>query len=143
MPLNFVNEFLIPLQNDPKRRTNISPGPIRLHRIPFSTSPILLHRVPLSLMTFSSSPILLLCIHFSYSDKINEFLILLQYDPTTYFLVNEICQTNLSTGPLRLYRVPFSTGPILLIRVPFTAGYLLCYAIFPHLCHQLHHFQRK
>ncbi len=57
---------------------------------------------------------------------IYEFLILLQYDPTKYSFVNEVSQTNFSTGPLRLHRLPFSTGPILLHRVPFTAG---------HACH--------
>ncbi len=61
MPLNFLNEFLIRLPNHPItysfvneiRLTNFSPGPIRLHRVPFrsmtfSSSPILLLRVPLS-----------------------------------------------------------------------------------------------
>ncbi len=58
---------------------------------------------------------------FSYSDKLNAFLILLQYDPTKCSFVNKISQTNFSTGPLRLHRVPFGTNPILLHRVPFTA----------------------
>ncbi len=127
-----MNEFFIPLQNDAMtysfvheiRRTNSNPGPMRLHRVPFGTNPILLHRVPLSLMTFSSSPILLLRVPFSYSDKINKFLILLQYDPTKYSFVNQKSQTNFSTGPLRRHRVLFSTSPILLHRVPLTAGWL-------------------
>ncbi len=87
------------------RRTNFSPGPVRLHRVPFRTSSILLHRVP-----------------FSYSDKTNEFRTLLQYGHTKYSFVSEISQTNFSTGPIRLHREPFSTSPILLHRVPFTAG---------------------
>ncbi len=58
---------------------------------------------------------------FSYSDKLNEFLILLQYDSTKCSFFNKISQANLSTGPLRLHRVPFSTSPKLLHRVPFTA----------------------
>ncbi len=61
-------------------------------------------------MTFSSSPILLLRVPFSYSDKINLFLILLQYDPTKYFFVSEISQKKFRTGPLRLHRVPFTAG---------------------------------
>ncbi len=72
-------------------------------------------------MIFGSSPILLLRLPFSYSDEMNKFLILLKYDPTKCSFVNEISQTNFSTGPLGLHRVPFSISPILLHHVPFTA----------------------
>ncbi len=101
--------------------------------------------MPLSLMTFSSSPVLLLRVPFCYSDKINKFLILLQYDSTEYFFVSEISQTNVSTVPLRLHRVPISTSPILLHRVPFAAGYGIndtqllrtypCLVLFPSKTH--------
>ncbi len=107
MPLNFTTEVLIPLQNDPItysfvneiRRTNFSPGPIRLRRVPFSTNPILLHRVPFSSMTFSSCPILLHRVPFSYSDKMTSqrtplltrqpkrTLVQVHYDSIVYLLV--------------------------------------------------------
>ncbi len=53
-----------------RSQTNSSTGPLRFHREPFSRT------------AFSLSLILLNRVPFSYSDKRNEFLILLQYDPT-------------------------------------------------------------
>ncbi len=42
--------------------------------------------------------------------------------PHKVLLFNEIGQTNFSTCPIRLHRVPFSTSPILLHYGSFTAG---------------------
>ncbi len=106
IPLNFMNECLIPLQNDPITYSFVN----QICRTNFSPDPIRFHRVPLSLITVSPSPILLNHVLLCQRDWINEFLNPLQYDSITYYFFNEIRRNNFSPDPIRLHRVPFTAG---------------------------------